>query len=148
MSLVQIDLIVSIADKIASLLVRGLLESGTFSILVVIWPNFPRAIISCVFLVVLGSAIIFTSVSWLPNPERLSSAETLIFFGNSLIASFAVPSKIVDVSFISSGLILKSSKNFAPFNEFGCFVVVKITESSSSFTDFIASIPDIAPDGR
>ena len=35
-SLVQIDLIVSIADKIASLLVRGLLESGTFSILVVI----------------------------------------------------------------------------------------------------------------
>ena len=35
-SLVQIDLIVSIADKIASLLVRGFLESGTFSIFVVI----------------------------------------------------------------------------------------------------------------
>ena len=92
----QIDLIVSIADKIASLLVRGLLESGTFSILVVIWPNLPRAVISWVFFVVFGSAIIFTIVSWLPNPDILSKAETLIFFGNNLTASLAVPSKIVE----------------------------------------------------
>jgi hypothetical protein len=43
---IQIDLMVSIADKIASLLVRGLLESGIFSIFVVIWPNLPYAEIS------------------------------------------------------------------------------------------------------
>ena len=58
-----------------------------------------------------GSAIIFTIVSWLPNPEILSKAETLMFFGNNLTASLAVPSKIVDGSLISSRLILKSSKN-------------------------------------
>ena len=71
-----------------------------------------------------------------------------MFFGNNLTASLAVPSKIVDGSLISSRFILKSSKNFAPFYELGCFVVVKTTELSSFFTDFIASIPDIAPDGR
>ena len=71
-----------------------------------------------------------------------------MFFGNNLTASLAVPSKIVVISLMSSIFNLKSLKNFAPFNELGCFVVVKTTESSSPFTDFIASIPDIAPDGR
>ena len=34
---------VSIAESVASLLVLGLLESGTFSIIVVILPKFPSA---------------------------------------------------------------------------------------------------------
>ena len=40
------------------------------------------------------------------------------------------------------------SKNFAPLREFGCFVVVIVTDSNSCFTDLSASNPDIAPDGR
>ena len=48
----HIDRIVSIADKIASLLVLGLFSSGTFSIVVVSLPNFPLEVITCVFFVV------------------------------------------------------------------------------------------------
>ena len=55
---------------------------------------------------------------------------------------------MVEGSEISSRFILKFSKNGAPFKELGCFVVVRITESNSFFTDLIASKPDIAPDGR
>ena len=43
---VQMDFKRSIADKVASLLVLGLLESGTFSTLIEIVPNFPSAFIS------------------------------------------------------------------------------------------------------
>ena len=40
------------------------------------------------------------------------------------------------------------SKNLAPFREFGCFVVVIVTDSNSFFTDLSASNHDIAPEGR
>ena len=109
-SSVHIDRIVSIADKIASLLVLGLFSSGTFSIVVVNLPNFPLEVITCVFFVVLGSTIIFTIVSWLPNPTKLKRADTLTFFGNNLTASLAVPSNIVDGSLISSRFCLNCSK--------------------------------------
>ena len=75
--------------------------------------------------------MIFTMVSWLPRPAKLNNAETLIFFGNSLTASLAVPSNIVEASFISLRFILKSSKNFAPLRELGCFVVFNTIESNS-----------------
>ena len=78
----------------------------------------------CVFLSVLGSATILTPVFSLPIPDKESNAATLMFAGNSDTASFAVPSKITVDELISSRLISEFSKNFAPFNERGCFVVV------------------------
>ena len=45
-------------------------------------------------------------------------------------------------------VISDESENFAPLNDLGCFVVTKVTESSSFFTDLIASRPEIAPDGK
>ena len=72
----------------------------------------------------------------------------MIFAGNKETASFAIPSKITVDVLISSKLISDVSKNFAPFKERGCFVVVIDIDSSSSFTDFIPSSPAIAPDGR
>ena len=87
-------------------------------------------------------------VSWLPNPAKLSNAETLTFFGNNLTASLAVPSKIIVSSEILSGSRFDVSKNFAPFSDLGCLIVVRITDSNSSLADFIASMPYNAPDGR
>jgi hypothetical protein len=46
----------------------------------------------------------------------------LIFAGNKDTASFAVPSKITVGELISSKLMSEFSKNFAPFNERGCFL--------------------------
>ena len=43
---------------------------------------------------------------------------------------------------------LEFSKNFAPFNERGCFVVVMDTDSNSFLIDLIPSKPEIAPDVR
>jgi len=111
----QIVLRHSIAERIASLLVLGLLESGTFSTSIFISPNFPLAIIWCVFLSVSGSATIFTNVLSLPNPTRLSNAETLMFFGNNFTASFALPSKIVVTWVSDSSLICDVSKKFCAF---------------------------------
>jgi hypothetical protein len=71
-----------------------------------------------------------------------------MFVGNKDTASLAVPSKITVDELISSKLISDVSKNFAPYNERGCFVVVIDKDSSSSLTDFIPSRPAIAPDGR
>ena len=72
----------------------------------------------------------------------------MTFAGNRFTASRAVPSKIVVEELIESKLISEFSKNFAPFNERGCFVVVIDTESSSSLIDFSPSNPAIAPEGR
>ena len=132
----------------ASLLVLGLVLSGIFSTIVLIFPNFPTASILCMFLSMFGFAITFTIVSWLPKPAKLSNAETLTFFGNNLTASLAVPSKIIVSSEILSISRLDVSKNFAPFSDLGCLVVVMVTESNSFLADLIASMPDIAPDGR
>ena len=71
----------------------------------------------------------------------------MTFAGNSETASRAVPSKITVEELIESKLISEVSKNFAPFNERGCFVVVIDTESNSSLIDFKPSNPAIAPDG-
>ena len=71
-----------------------------------------------------------------------------MFAGNNFTASFAVPSKIVVFSFIFSTSISEVSKNFAPLSDFGFFVVVSVTYSSSLWTDFKASRPAIAPEGR
>ena len=116
--------------------------------MVVIFPNLPSASILCIFLLMLGFTTTLTIVSWLPNPARLSKAETLTFFGKSLTASLAVPSKIIASSEILSRSRSDVSKNFAPFNALGCFIVVIVTDSNSFLTDLIASIPDMAPDGR
>src|ERR1051326_893668 len=88
----QIFLRHSIAASVASLLVFGLLGLGTFSTFIENFPNFPSAWISWVFLSVYGSATIFTRVFSLPIPARLKSAATLMFAGNSLTASLALPS--------------------------------------------------------
>ena len=88
------------------------------------------------------------SITTLPIPERLSSAATLMFAGKRDTASEAVPSKIVVFCEILSNFMSDVSKNFAPFNDLGCLVVVIDIESNSFFTDLIASSPAIAPDGR
>ncbi len=74
-------------------------------------PNLPLASIWWVFLSVLGSATIFTLVFSLPIPDSESKADTLMFLGNSLTASFAVPSKITVGSVNESRLISEVSKN-------------------------------------
>ena len=71
-----------------------------------------------------------------------------MFAGNSFTASAASPSKIIVCFLIKSKLMLEFSKNFAPLRDFGCFVVTRVSDSSSSLTDFIASRPAMAPDGR
>ena len=136
------------AERVASLLVFGFVESGTFSTVIFILPNFPFASISCMFLFVLGSATTLTLVLLPPNPTRLRSADTLTFLGNNDTASFADPSKRTVDSEIFSGSISELSKNGAPSSEFVFFVVTSTTDSSSSFTAFNASRPAIAPDGR
>ena len=95
-----------------------------------------------------GSATILTFVFKLPSPVKLRRAATLIFAGKSLTASWALPSKIVVGSLIFSISSFDVSKNFAPFNDLGLFVVTKVIDSNSSFTDLIPSRPKIAPDGR
>ena len=59
----QIDRSVSIADNMASLLVLGLVISGVFSTMVVIFPNLPSASILCIFLLMLGFTTTLTIVS-------------------------------------------------------------------------------------
>jgi hypothetical protein len=71
-----------------------------------------------------------------------------MFAGNELTASFDVPSKIIVFSEMLSISMSEVSKNFAPLRERGCFVVVKVTDSSSFCTDYRPSRPAIAPDGR
>jgi len=93
-------------------------------------PNFPFALISCVFLSVLGSATTQTLVLLPPKPTKLRSADTLTFLGNSDTASIAVPSKRTVGSEIFSGSISELSKNGAPLSEFGFFVVTSTTDSS------------------
>jgi hypothetical protein len=97
---------------------------------------------------VFGSAIIFTLVLSLPIPDKDTSAATLIFAGNKETASRALPSKIIFGASIESKSILEFSKNFAPFKERGCFVVVMDTDSNSSLVDLIPSNPAMAPEGR
>ena len=111
MSSEQYCLKVSIADKIANLLVLGFSGSGIFSIVKVIFPDFPIASIWWVFLSVLGSAIIFTDVLSLPIPDKDTSAATLMFAGNKETASRAVPSKIIVDEVIESKLISEVSKS-------------------------------------
>jgi hypothetical protein len=84
-----------------------------------------------------GSAIIFTSVLSLPIPDKDTSAATLMFAGNNKTASRAVPSKIIVEEERESKLISEVSKNFAPFKERGCFVVVIDTDSNSCLIDFV-----------
>jgi hypothetical protein len=71
-----------------------------------------------------------------------------MFAGNRDTASFAVPSKIITGVVIFSRSIFDVSKNFAPLSDLGCLVVVRVMDSSKEETDFIASSPPIAPDGR
>ena len=51
-----------------------------------------------------------------------------MFAGNKETASRALPSKIIVGESIESKSISEFSKNFAPFNERGCFVVVIDTD--------------------
>ena len=97
---------------------------------------------------VFGSAIIFTFVLSLPIPDKDTSAATLMFAGNKETASRALPSKIIVEESIESKSISEFSKNFAPFNERGCFVVVMDTDSNSFLIDLIPSKPAMAPEGR
>ena len=71
-----------------------------------------------------------------------------MFAGNKETASRALPSKIIVEESIESKSISEFSKNFAPFNERGCFVVVMDTDSHSFLIDLIPSNPAIAPEGR
>ena len=98
---------VSIADKIANLLVFGFVSSGIFSMLKVILPNFPCAVMLWVFFAVFGSATIFTVVFSLPIPAKLSNAATFMFAGKSETASLALPSKmIVGLSIFSKSIFI------------------------------------------
>ena len=74
--------------------------------------------------------MILTRVLSLPMPDKDTSAATLTFAGNRVTASRAVPSKIIVEELMESRLISEFSKNFAPFNERGCFVVVIDTDSN------------------
>ena len=71
-----------------------------------------------------------------------------MFAGNKETASRALPSKIIVGESIESKSISEFSKNFAPFKERGCFVVVMDTDSNSFLIDLSPSKPAIAPEGR
>src|SRR5690625_4300195 len=80
--------------KTARRLDFGFASSGLFSDVIVAAPAAPFIEIVCVFSLIFGSAIIVTSVLFVPRPAKDKAMEMLMFFGNFLIASKAGPEKI------------------------------------------------------